>query len=298
MSVIDPRTIYCAVPCYSGQNMAELTGMLFAAGRMLGALSMPTECSDVSLVRNLIAANFLATELEWLVCIDSDTVPCGLRDLQLLLEPCDTRAKYVEGDSLEPGDPRPSRVITALSADPFQLDSKTQGAADLLVCAEYVYKNDNLEPCRFGLGFTRIHRSVFERLMELKHEAGPTVEVQRHVLDKLKAVYESNAHPGPEDRAADFTRVVEELLATVEDKAGQPRLWQAIYKGRTFYDFYPHGAALSMMVPGAPWKGEDHGFFMLCQLAGIIPRVETRTRLLHIGRKAYPYLGPEVGGGQ
>jgi hypothetical protein len=57
------------------------------------------------------------------------------------------------------------------------------------------------------------------------------------------------------------------------------------------YDFYPQGAMISALVPEVSYKGEDHGFFTLCMLAGIIPRIETRTRLIHIGRKAYPYFG-------
>jgi hypothetical protein len=194
--------------------------------------------------------------------------------------------------------PRPTRIITGQCTPGRPLDEKTGAAADVLVCAEYSYKDDTLRPCRFGMGFVRIHRSVFETLQELRHDGGPTVEVQRHALEELSRQNARDDRSNVEDRAADLTRAIEQLLGGIEDKAGTPRLWQATHQGRLYHDYFPSGGMISQFIPTAEWRGEDHGFFTLCHLAGIIPRIETRTRLLHIGRKAYPYLGPDGGGGQ
>jgi hypothetical protein len=302
--VLDPRTICVAIPCYDGKLMAELSGCLQMCSQRFAALSLPTECSHISLQRNLIAANFLASPFEWLVCIDNDTVPSP-RDMELLLEPCDTSAEY--WDNTDPKDegapsiftdrarpPRPTRIVTGQCTPGRPLDEKTGAAADVLVCAEYSYKDDTLRPCRFGMGFVRIHRSVFETLQELKHDGGPTIEVQRHLMEDLKK-YIGGEGPVTADI---LTAAISQLILASEDKAGTPRLWQATHQGRLYHDYFPTGPILSQFVPSANWQGEDHGFFTLCHLAGIIPRIETRTRLLHIGRKAYPYLGPDGGGGQ
>jgi hypothetical protein len=306
VTILDPRTVLMAIPCHDGRNMAELTGFIANSAGLYAALSTPTECSHVSLVRNLIAGSFLASPFEWFVGIDNDIVP-RRSDLELLLQPCDPDMDYAEDlEAALDGDPRfskgnvpprPSRITLPQCTPGRPLDEKTVAAADRLVVAEYAYKNDTLEPVKFGMGFVRIHRSVFEQLQELKHDGGPTVEVQRHCMQQLKEVYERN-QDCPEDRAAELTASIERLLQTAEDKAGQPRLWQVSHKGRIYTDFFPSGPILSQFVPTAEWKGEDHGFFTLCHLAGIIPRVETRTRLLHLGRKGYPYIGPDAGGGQ
>jgi hypothetical protein len=302
--MLDPRTICVAIPCYDGKLMAELSGCLQMCAQRFAALSLPTECSHISLQRNLIAANFLASPFEWLVCIDNDTVPSP-RDLDLLLEPCNTQVEYwdstntmdegapsVTTDQARP--PRPTRIVTGQCTPGRPLDEKTGAAADVLVCAEYSYKDDTLRPCRFGMGFVRIHRSVFETLQQLKHDGGPTVEVQRHHLEELERYLDAD-NINPE---YDLHGLLANLIAGKEDKAGTPRLWQATHQGRLYHDYFPTGQILSQFVPTANWQGEDHGFFTLCHLAGIVPRLETRTRLLHIGRKAYPYLGPEQGGGQ
>jgi len=127
--------------------------------------------------------------------------------------------------------------------------------------------------------------------MGLTHDGGPTVEVQRHHIQELERLLD-------EGSADDALMAARALVAGKEDKAGQPRLWQTSWQGRTFYDFFPSGPLISQFVPTGEWKGEDHGFFTLCMLAGIVPRIETRTRLVHIGRKGYPYFGPQTGGGQ
>lgn len=293
--MIDPRTVLVALPCYDGKVMCETAGSLIMAARYFGAVTMPAECSHVSLVRNLIAGQFMASNFEWLVSIDAD-IAFSVPDFLALMEPCDVSASYVEPNSTDPGEPRPTRVVTAQVAvsgtdASVDLNNKTAAAADVLVVAEYPYKNDLLEPVRLGHGFVRIHRSVFETLQKLTHDAGPTVEVQRHLLD---ALYKDGDVWDPKT----LCDKVMELSRTRDDKAGSGRLWQTSHKGRMYYDYYPSGPIISQFVPTAEWKGEDHGFFTLCMLAGIIPRIETRTRLTHIGRKAYQYQGPDAGGGQ
>jgi hypothetical protein len=240
--MIDPRAVYCAVPCADGRMMAELTGSLLRVGNRFAAFSTECECSHVSLVRNIIAEKFLRSPMEWLVSIDSD-ICFTPDDWNFLMEECDP----------QPGLDQPTPSRTTIAGIDGR-DSKgaflyTQRAADLLVCAEYSFKNEEMGPVKLGMGFVRIHRSVFETLSELKHEDGTS------------------------------------------------RCWQTMREGRLITDFYPSGPLLSQLIPTADWKGEDHGFWTLCMLAGLIPRIEKRTRLTHIGRKAYGY-DPDHGGAQ
>lgn len=289
--MIDPRTVYVCIPCYK-QPEPEVMGAIVSCGGLFAALSTPAECSHVGLARNLAVNAFLGSSYEWFVGIDADT-GFSRADFELLLEPYDAGQTYaVSGDNAGGHPPLPSRVLVAQPATLQQIDLKTLGAADALVCAEYSYKNEELAPCKLGMGFVRIHRSVFEALANLTHDGGPTVEVRRDLFERLKDLSKERYN------ADEVHTLLHSLLETAEDKAGAPRLWQTAFKGRRFYDFFPSGPLLSQFVPTAEWKGEDHGFFTLCMLAGIVPRIETRTRLLHIGRKAYPYLGPGQGGGQ
>lgn len=239
--MLDPREVYVAVPAYDGKIVVEQAGSLLACSRMIGNISFKPGISHVSVARNIIAHSFLKTEAQWLICIDSD-IAFAPHDLALLLEP----TVNIDRGLL------PTRV----ACRQVDQDEETgtyhakHDLADCLVCAEYSYKNDALAPVKFGLGFTRIHRGVFEAIANLRHEDG------------------------------------------------SPRAWQFLERGEMITDYYPSGPFLASMLPQPVWKGEDHGFFALCHLAGIIPRIETRTRLHHIGVKAYPYLGPDRGGGQ
>lgn len=304
--MIDPRTVMLAIPCYDGKVMSETAGGLQASGGLFAAVSMPAECSHVGLARNLIAGQFLQSNYEWLICVDSDIV-FTRGDLQLLLQPCDREAVYFEDSdendpdirsgAIGPPAPRPTRIGIAQSTDRADLNSKTIAAADVLVCAEYSFKDDSLNPVKLGMGFVRIHRSVFRTLEALKHDGGPTIEVGRQCLEQVREG-RSRMLSDPAGDPGEFLDAIDNLILSVDDKAGQPRLWQTSWKGRMYYDYFPSGPIMSQFVPTAEWKGEDHGFFTLCMLAGIIPRIETRTRLIHMGRKAYPYLGPDLGGGQ
>lgn len=273
--IIHPRGVYLAIPCGDGRIMSEVTGSIVQTAGLWSAISMPSECSHVSLVRNLIAAQFLATACEWLVCVDND-IRFSREDYLLLLQPRDTEACY------DSAFPEPTRVATATA-------SGTRTMADALVVAEYSYKNDTLEPVKNGMGFVRIHRSVFRTLEALKHDHG-TVNVPGELYDRLM-----NWNYGWE---SDWQEIITQIKERSEDTRGAGRLFTCSFQGRQFYDYFPSGPLLSQFVPNQQWKGEDHGFFTLCMLAGIVQRVETRTRLVHIGRKGYEYRGPDSGGGQ
>lgn len=299
--MIDPRTVCVGIPAYGGVE-PELLGAIYGMGGLFLPLSIKPGVSHVGLARNLVAADFLRSNCEWLVFIDSDII--GSRhDMQLLLEPCDMSAVYSEPDSTTSHDPpRPTRTTVSQIQEPetghsVDWNNRFVAAADVLVTAEYAYKDDTCSPCRFGLGFTRIHRSVFDTLAALKHDGGNNIEVSRAAFNEARETLE-RVRMSPTSKDDSLFDTLERLVTSADDKAGAPRLWQVSHQGRMFYDFFPSGPILSQFVPTAEWKGEDHGFFTLCMLAGIIPRIETRTRLTHIGRKGYPYLGPEAGGGQ
>ena len=91
--------------------------------------------SSISTARDYIVHHFLArTSCEWLVWIDAD-IAFRRRDWQLLMEQ--------QGD-------------------------------ELAVCGEYLKKRQDLQPevANFGLGFARVHRSVYEALDALNNEDG------------------------------------------------------------------------------------------------------------------------------
>lgn len=282
--IVDPRTVYLAIPCADGRLMSEVAGSIAQTAGLWGGISMPAECSHVSLVRNLIAAQFLASPFEWLVCVDND-IRFSREDLLLLLQP---RGPSPHSHEML-ATPTPTRIDTGTA-------SGTRTMADVLVCAEYPYKNDNLEPVKNGMGFVRIHRSVFRTLEQLKQDGG-TVNVPGEVLDRLaESFLDTNT---PTDEHWEWMRgYFAGMRMRSEDTRGAGRLWTCSWQGRQFYDFFPSGPLLSQFLPHQQWKGEDHGFFTLCMLAGIVSRIETRTRLVHIGRKAYVYPGPDFGAGQ
>jgi hypothetical protein len=241
--ILDPRTIHIAMPCHDGRVMSETCGSIVGVGGRFAALSMPAEVSNVSLVRNQIASNFLASPFQWMVCVDSD-IAFSTADWGYLMQPIDQ-------ESVDVDHPEPTRVeCDQISGrDAYGKPIIVRQVADLLVRAPYPFKDDTCTPIMHGMGFVRIHRSVFERLKNLT------------------------------------------------DRSGQARLWSMLHKGIELYDFFPSGPLIHHLVPTADWKGEDVGFFTLCILAGIIPRMETRTRLTHIGRKGYHYE-PGAGGAQ
>lgn len=240
--MINPSSICVAIPAYDGKVVVELCGSLVACSYMFGAVSLKPGISHVALARNFIAQQFLRSKFEWLVMIDSD-IAFAPQDFRLLMEPTITST---QSGQVAEDQSTPSRVQVASMDEKGRLDGFID--ADMLVTAEYSYKNDTLAPCRMGLGFTRVHRSVFDKISQIEHEDG------------------------------------------------QGRAWQYTWQGEMFTDYFPCGLGLAQNVATPDWKGEDIGFFTMCALAGIIPRIETRTYLHHVGVKAYPYIGD--GGGQ
>lgn len=106
-----------------------------------------------------------------------------------------------------------------------------------IVCAEYSKKIIGEGAARFGLGFTRVHRSVFEKIEALTKEDGS---------ESAQRFY---------------------------------------HKGAMMVNYFPNGANSE-----SRWISEDHGFFMLASLCeGVKPRVETRTKLKHVGTLEYHY---------
>lgn len=220
--MLDPKTIMVAVPCHTGEMDAYCAGGLAATRPMYGNLMILKHVSMVNLARNMIVHQFMKSEFEWLVCIDAD-IGFSVDDMQFLLS---------ETGPGIPGAGTPARINTpGLETD-----------ADALVTCEYSRKTDALDPARFGLGFTRIHRAVFQTLQNL-------------------------------------------LLPD-----GQPRLWQFVSKGEMYWDYFPCGPI------DHQWMGEDMGFFHMCRLAEITPRVEQRTKLVHWGQKGYAYSAQSFGG--
>lgn len=302
--MIDPRTVVVAIPCYSGRNVAELTGSIWTWQGLFSALSIPIGCSHPSLARNLIAAQFLATQFEWLICIDDDIYPTR-HDLELLLQPTDPQATYFEQNPLdrEMSDeasrvnaPQPTRIAVALVEDGQRdLNRKQTGMADVLVNAEYCYKDDELRPVKFGMGFTRIHRSVFRTLEALTHEPNPSYQSLKSCAERLHERVEGLKSSGQSQLAELIEADAQTIEQHLPDPGGGPRLFQVQHKGKLYTDFFPSGPLISQFVPTAEWKGEDHGFFTLAMLAGIVPRIETRTRLIHIGTKGFRYEGPDTG---
>jgi hypothetical protein len=241
--------------------------------------------------------------------IDSDIVPARA-DFQFLLEPVDLGQEGAYAEDLDTDEakeyvtapPRPTRIeakCLSTREAPYTGDP-TLSLCDVLVCAQYAYKQDDFKPVQFGGGFYRAHRSVFSVLQQLKHTDNGRVEVHRGQLERVINDLKSYLiRPDEIRRTMTQTDIIElndqidKLTASFTSQAGTPRLWQAQHNGRVFYDYYPSGPLISQHVPCGDWKGEDHGFWTLCMLAGLIPRIETRTRLIHIGRKGYPYFGPD-----
>lgn len=105
-----------------------------------------------------------------------------------------------------------------------------------IVTAEYSKKKLGEAPAQFGLGFTRIHRSVFERIADLQMDDGSEMVPRFYHLGEMFVAYHTS---GPN---AD-----------------------------------------------ARWIGEDKSLFAWASRTTATYRLETRTRLQHIGSFAYNY---------
>jgi hypothetical protein len=134
--MIDPKSIVIAIPSYSSRVYAlTFTGVcnVIGSGRCGNPPLMMLGGSNVGAVRNMIAHRFLQSPFEWLVMIDDD-IGFTVQDWDYLLE-----------------------------------DSNGERA----VCADYLKKIDGRrEVARLGLGFARVHRSVFDDILKLTREDG------------------------------------------------------------------------------------------------------------------------------
>jgi hypothetical protein len=64
---------------------------------------------------------------------------------------------------------------------------------------------------------------------------------------------------------------------------GTPVIQDFLLLGKMMSDFFYAGPL------NGQWYTEDTGFFELVRHAGITPRIEQRTQLVHVGKKSYPY---------
>lgn len=129
---VDPRDICLAIPCKTSLvDVLCMCGVcnVIGTGRLANQPMIQHGGSNIGSVRALIAHEFLTrTACEWLVMVDDD-IGFRLTDWDLLFE--------------------------------------DQGG-ELAVCAEYLQKIDGQQtPARFGLGFARVHRRVFELMQDL-----------------------------------------------------------------------------------------------------------------------------------
>lgn len=224
--MIDSKSVLIAMPSHDGKMEVAIGGALAAcaSAHLFGNIVFLNGISHVALARNKIAQGFLRSGFEWLVMIDSDVV-FSERDFRLLMD------YPLRSEETPP---------------PFNQDHEdavtlTEDGHVLISCAEYARKVDNDSAVRLGLGFCRVHRTVFERLD----------------------------------------------LLTRED--GSERVNAFFHDGSLCRDYFISGC-----MSDGHWLGEDHGFFSLTRMAGIIPRIEQRTSLVHWGRKAYPYTVPAL----
>lgn len=79
-------------------------------------------------------------------------------------------------------------------------------------------------------------------------------------------------------------KALERVRALADEKTGE-RYVPEFYDGDKVVGHY-HQDGVAM---GGAWMGEDQAFWHLVRLAGVTPRIETRTKLLHIGRMRFPY---------
>lgn len=122
---------------------------------------------------------------------------------------------------------------------------------ELIATAEYPKKDGSNLPVTFGMGFVRIHRSVFETLNRLiLTEDGAKVCPPDAVIDSLHCAVGTYYEKGNIDR-----------------------------------DYFRVGA-----TSDSRYMQEDFGFWSLVHLAGIKPKIEKRTKLKHWGSRCYEYV--------
>jgi hypothetical protein len=175
--MIDPTKVLICTPTLDGNVVCGYAGGLTASagGGMVGNVAFLQGVSHVALARNLMTESFLKAEhFQWQVWIDAD-IEFTPRDLALLL---DINAETLEG---------------AKEENPEGTTLDDEGHA-LIVTAEYARKVETRTAVRFGLGFTRIHRSVYQRLIDTRDEAGaPRIGQFQHKGQLLNDFYPSGA---------------------------------------------------------------------------------------------------------
>jgi len=134
--MIDPMSVFVGRPIYHSCSPGHDKGMLeIIETPGIGGMYDHVGNSSISTARDIVVHHFLTrTRFEWFVWIDSD-IAFSRRDWAYLME---------------------------------------DQAGELAVCTEYLRKTQDLslQVANFGLGFARIHRSVFERLEELNRDDG------------------------------------------------------------------------------------------------------------------------------
>lgn len=160
--MIDPASIFVGRPIYLGCSPHHNRGMLeLVEDRGIGGLYDHLRESSVSTARDTVVHQFRKTDLEWLMWIDSD-IGFTRQDWAYMME---------------------------------------EQNGELAVCAEYLKKTQDLsvEVAQFGLGFARIHRSVFDSLEMLTRENGePRLLRYRNripVGDELRVEEITEFHP-------------------------------------------------------------------------------------------------------
>ena len=132
--MINPRSVFVGRPIYNHATPGHDRGMLELCDRQdIGGQYDHCGCASIGSARDYIVHFFLTrTRFEWLVWIDAD-ISFSRDDWGYLME-----------------------------------------GPELAVCAEYLKKTQDLskQVVHFGLGFARIHRSVFESIDNLVSEDG------------------------------------------------------------------------------------------------------------------------------
>lgn len=135
LQTIDARNIVLAMPCKDGRNDVMATRGLcnvIGTGRLANQPLLNFGGSNVGAVRNTIAHEFRERTKAEWLVMLDDDIGFTVEDWDFLFE-----------------------------------------GPELAVCAEYLQKLDGVKvPARFGCGFCRIHRSVFERMIALTDSQG------------------------------------------------------------------------------------------------------------------------------
>jgi glycosyltransferase involved in cell wall biosynthesis len=237
--MINPLSVLILTPSKDGKVETTREGSMIsiASAHLFGNIAYLNECSNIGMARNLMIAGALHSQYEWFVFLDDDIsfVP---RDFKILMDYPQTTG----GDDVLP----PIDLTPEIGYGPTKIGVKNlQGDIEhhvMISCAEYSKKTDSGDVARLGLGFCKIHRSVFSALDALDSE-----------------------------------------------NEGEAFLDSFMNQGRLVTDYFITGCRNHNFLT------EDVGFFTLCRMAGIYPRIEQRCQLIHTGKKQYHYTPVDMG---